>query len=221
MSQPSEPGLDRDLAPTAFIESDAPSVIAFAEAAVGDADDDLERARRLFRAVRDEIRYDPYSANILPETYRATVVVQRGRAFCAPKAVLMAAAARALGISARVGFADVRNHLATEKLLALMRTDVFYFHGYTALLLDGRWVKATPTFDRELCARFGVAPLEFDGREDALLHPFDGEGRQHMEYIRDHGSFDDLPLDRLIAVWREGYPHFFEGGGLAEDPGAG
>lgn len=35
-----------------------------------------------------------------------------------------------------------------------------------------------PTFHAELCARFGVPPIDFDGEHDALLHAFDRRGRQ-------------------------------------------
>ncbi len=215
--------MDR-LAPTRFIDSDHPAVRAFARQAVADAGSARERAVRLFYAVRDGIRYDPYAFDLDPETYRASVTLERGRSFCVPKAILLAAAARAVGIPGRLAFADVRNHLATERLLAMMRTDVFAFHGMTELRLGGRWVKATPAFNIELCERFGVRPLEFDGVEDAILHPFDRAGKQHMEYVRDRGSFDDLPLAELAAVTRETYPHLFDERGRlvrwgrAEDP---
>ena len=105
-----------------------------------------------------------------------------------PKATLLAAACRAIGIPARVGFADVRNHLSTARMREVMQTDVFYWHGYAVLLLDGAWRKATPAFNRELCERFDLLPLEFDGRADSLYHPFDRQGHRHMEYLADRGS---------------------------------
>ena len=151
------------LHPTSFIESDHPAVEAFAREAVGDATDPRTRAVRLFYAVRDGIRYDPYTWHTRPEVYRATTTLATRRSFCIPKAILLAAAARVLRIPSRLGFADVRNHLATERLLRLMRTDLFVFHGYTELRLGGRWIKATPTFNLELCQRFGVEPLDWDG----------------------------------------------------------
>lgn len=99
----------------------------------------------------------------------------------------------------------MRNHLATPKLLERMGTDLFVFHGYSELYLDGRWLKAAPTFNRELCERFGVSPQEFDGTADALLHPFDGEGRRHMEYVKDRGSFDDVPFEEMMRVLEQTY----------------
>jgi hypothetical protein len=115
-----------------------------------------------------------------------------------------------VGIPSRLGYADVRNHLATERLKAMMRTDVFAFHGYTLLFLEGKWVKATPAFNRTLCDKFGVRTLDFDGRTDSVFHPFDREGRRHMEYLRDRGTYDDFPFDELLRVKREVYPHVFD-----------
>jgi hypothetical protein len=68
-------------------------------------------------------------------------------------------------------------------------------------------VKATPAFNVELCQRFGVRPLEFDGREDSIFHPLDAEGRQHMEYLHDRGTRDDVPLDELREAMARLYPH--------------
>ena len=87
-----------------------------------------------------------------------------------------------------------------------MKTDVFVWHGYTSLWIDGAWRKATPAFNIELCDKFGLLPLEFDGEADSIYHPFDREGRQHMEYVNEHGAFDDLPLARMREVFREVYP---------------
>ena len=123
-----------------------------------------------------------------------------------PKAVLLTAVARARGIPGRVGFADVRNHLSTDKLAARMGDDVFIWHGYCELYVNEKWVKATPAFNAELCARFGVPPLEFDGTQDALMHAFDGEGAQFMEYLNDRGTFPDVPYDRVMADFQLHYP---------------
>lgn len=198
------------LAPTEYIESDHPDVVAFARRASAGAVTDRERAVRLYYAVRDGIRYDPWAFCLEPEVFRASMTLAAGTGFCIPKAILLAAAARALGIPSRLAFADVRNHLASERLLAVMRTDVFAFHGMTELELEGRWVKATPAFDLGLCERFGVLPLEFDGRSDSTLHPFDRAGKRHMEYLVDRGSHADLPLAELTRVSHEVYPHLFD-----------
>lgn len=203
------------LAPTALIDSDHPRVQDFAARhAVGA--DDTERALTLFLAVRDGFRYDPYRIDLSPDGMRASAVIAQGHGWCVPKAALLAAAARAAGIPARVGYADVRNHLSTERMRQVMQTDLFLWHGYTELWLDGAWRKATPAFNIELCDRFGLLPLEFNGRDDSLYHPYDRAGNRHMEYVRDHGSFIEMPLQRIVDDFRAGYPALAQGAALRD-----
>lgn len=193
------------LAATALIDSDHPAVVAFAARHARGADD-RERAVGLYHAVRDEFRYDPYRIDLSPEGMRASRVIEQGFGWCVPKAALMAAASRAAGIPARVGYADVRNHLSTERMRRTMRTDLFIWHGYAELWLEGEWIKATPAFNLDLCERFGLLPLEWDGRSHSLYHAFDREGRRHMEYVHERGSFDDMPLERIVSDFVQTYP---------------
>jgi transglutaminase-like putative cysteine protease len=196
------------LQPTAFIDSDHSAIGDFVNETVAGITDARRQAVRLYYRVRDEIRYEPYRISFAPDAMRASATLTREDGFCVAKSVLLAAVARAAGIPARLGFADVRNHLATGKLLDALGTDVFIWHGYTDLYLDGKWVKATPAFNLTLCEKFGVKPLEFDGTEDSIFHPYDMAGNRHMEYIRDHGTFNDLPLDRLLSEYRAFYPYW-------------
>ncbi len=198
------------LLPTAFIDSAAPNIVAFARQAAGDESDEVTRAVRLYYAVRDGIVYTPYCDFHSLDTFRASAVLARGDGFCVGKAAVLAAVARASGIPARVGFADVRNHLCTPRLRALVGGDVFYYHGYTEMAVAGRWVKATPAFDRVLCDKFGVRPLEFDGRSDSLFHAYDRGGRRHMEYLRDHGAHADVPVDEIVATFARESPRLME-----------
>jgi transglutaminase-like putative cysteine protease len=197
--------------PTPFIDSDAPAVIAFARAAAGDRAEARERAVALYYAVRDGVVYTPYCDFRAPDTYRASAVLAKGAGFCVGKAALLAAAARAEGIAARLRFADVRNHLCTPRLRALVGGDVFYYHGYVELELEQRWVKATPAFDRALCDRFGVLPLPFDGREDSVFQPYDRAGRRHMEYVCDRGVRADVPMAEILATFEREYPRLVAG----------
>lgn len=193
------------LATTRFIDHDHPTVLAFArEHAKGGTP--RERAAALYLAVRDRVRYDPYRIDLSERGMSASTAIELGHGWCVPKAVLLAAVCRADGIPARLGFADVRNHLSTERLRKTMGTDVFAWHGYTSIWLDGAWRKATPAFNIELCEKFGLLPLEFDGTQDSLYHPFDREGRQHMEYVNERGAYDELPLAQLCEAFRAIYP---------------
>lgn len=194
------------LRPTPTVDSDAALVQDWALSQVGNATTPVEKAVRLYYGVRDGFRYDPYRIDLSTRGMSASRVIENGYGWCIPKAVLLAAACRAVGIPARVGLADVRNHLSTQRLREAMGTDVFYRHGYTAIQLNGRWVKATPAFNIELCQKLRLHPLEFDGSGDSIYHPFDLDGQRHMEYLSLHGEHDDLPLAELRVVFTTHYP---------------
>lgn len=193
-----------------FVDSGDADVQEFAQKAAEGAGDDLSRAVKLYYAVRDKILYDPYYGAEERRCFRASDCLRAKRGFCIPKAALLAAAARSLGIPARLGFADVRNHLSTKKLLELMGGDLFIWHSFTELYLEGSWVKATPAFNLSLCQRFGVHPLEFDGRHDSLFHEFDREGRRHMEYVRERGNYADVPYEAIVADFKKTYSRWMK-----------
>ena len=194
------------LVPTAIIDSDHDAIKDYAATAVKDAaDDPVEKSISLYYSVRDGIWYDPYLPFYRPEHYRASNVLKRGRAFCIGKATLLCALGRACGIPSRVGFADVRNHLATKQLLEFLGSDLFTYHGFTEFYLNGEWLKATPAFNIKLCQKHKVIPLEFNGREDSIFHPFNLEKKQFMEYVADHGAYADIPVDEIVEGWRKVY----------------
>ena len=193
------------LRPSPVVDYDNREVAEFAKRNAGDSADRCERAVRLYYAVREGIRYDPYSINLSTEGLRASTTLQTGRGWCVAKEVLLEACCRAMEIPARLGFADVRNHLTTRRMRELMKTDVFYWHGYTSIFLNGAWVKATPAFNIGLCERFHLRPLDFDGKSDSIYHPFDLEGKKHMEYLAYRGEFADVPIDRIEETFRLEY----------------
>lgn len=207
--------MDEYLQPGRFIDSDHPEVIAFAERNRGASADLREQAVSLYYAVRDQVRYNPYTFSRDPKTLKASHALSTGESYCVPKALLLAACARHCGIPARIGLADVRNHLATPRLLALLRSEVFAMHGYTELYLAGRWVKATPAFNLALCRVFKVEPLAFDGLNDSVFHPCNQQGERYMEYLQDHGQFAELPLELFFSHLAACYPHFFNGEALS------
>ncbi|MES1945238.1 transglutaminase [Salinisphaera sp. PC39] len=204
-----DPGPEDCLGPTRYLDSEHPAIRAFVEETVGDATDPRERAVALYYRVRDGIRYDPYSCRPDADSLIASRVLAAGRHYCIGKAVLLAAAGRAAGIPTRLGFADVRNHLTSARLYELMGTDVFRYHGFTEMHLDGRWVKCTPAFNLGLCEKAGVKPLEWDGREDSVFHEFDNAGQRHMEYLTTRQPVSDLPVDELFSAFAHYYPKMF------------
>jgi transglutaminase-like putative cysteine protease len=195
----------RYLNPTDIIDSHHKSVLDYAKGVTVGITDFVEMAVKLYLAVRDDIRYDPYSPFYLPEHYRASYVLKRGRSFCVPKASLLCALGRACGIPSRVGLADVRNHLTTKQLIDFMGSDLFVCHGFVELYLEGKWVKATPAFNRGLCERHHVPPLEFNGREDSLFQPYNLMNQKFMEYVAFRGVYADVPVEEIVMGWEKAY----------------
>ncbi len=201
MSEAMQPYLE----PTFTIDSDHPAVLAFVDKHSQKNGSPVRRAVDLYYAVRDEFRYNPYSISLEEQAFKASFTLEAGEGWCVPKAILLAACCRAAGIPARLGFADVKNHLSTERLRQSMKTDVFIWHGYTSIYLEGQWVKATPAFNVSLCNKFGLKPLEFDGLGDSIYHEFDCAGNKHMEYLQERGEFQDLPLTEMLSDFEKIY----------------
>jgi len=212
-----DPQFQKYLLPTAIIDSDHQTIVDYAASILENSDDHpISKAIKLYDAVRDGIWYDPYLPFYRPEHYRASNVLKKGRAFCVGKASLLCSLGRVCGIPSRVGFATVRNHLATRQLLEFLGSDLFVYHGFVEFYLDHKWVKATPAFNIELCKKHKVIPLEFNGREDSIFHPYNAEKKQFMEYVDDHGTFADIPVDEIFVGWEKIYGqarvrHWIEG----------
>jgi len=194
------------LQPTEIIDSHHPHISAYARKITENTHNQhLDLAVAIYYAVRDNIRYDPYYPFYLPEHYRASRVLQDKRGYCVCKASLLCALGRCLGIPSRVGFATVRNHLATRELLDYIGSDLFVYHGYNDFFLNGKWVKATPAFNKELCHRHHVAPLEFNGHEDSVFQAYNTENQRFMEYLDDHGVYADIPVKTIVTAWEATY----------------
>jgi hypothetical protein len=204
MAGPNLPGKEY-LEPTSIIDSDNEEIIQFAEKAVVGAKNQIEQSQGIFYAARDTVLYDIRTPFFLPEHYKASNVLKRGRGYCVTKACLLCAMGRALGIPSRLGLADIRNSGASKQVIEMMGTDIFSYHGFTEFYLNGKWVKATPAFDSSVFPRHNIAPVEFDGIKDAVYPSHDLSGNPYVEYIRYHGSFVDVPLNDLLDGWRKHY----------------
>ena len=203
---------DAALRPGTFIDSDHPAVRATAQRLK--ADGPTATAVALYAFVRDAIRYDPYVDYTDPVIWRASAVLAAGAGYCVGKASLYTALCRAAGIPAMLGLADVRNHLATPRLLEATGTDLFSYHGFAEIRLGERMLKVSPIFNASLCERLGVEPLAFDGEADALMQPADRSGRTFMVYEADHGRFGDVPAAMLLPEMARLYPKLAVPGGL-------
>ncbi|MBF0277555.1 MAG: transglutaminase family protein [SAR324 cluster bacterium] len=196
------------LSPTPLLDCDHHEVINYANRVTHNTSSQEEKAIALYYAVRDDIFYDPYRVSLAPEDLKASVTLERKFGFCVSKAILLAAALRVLGIPSRLGYADVRNHITTERMKEkYIESDLFVYHGYTDVFLNHRWVKATPAFNLSLCEKFHIKALEFDGKTDSIFHEYDEGGNKHMEYVNDHGTYADVPLDDIRAAFYREYPN--------------
>ncbi|MEZ5340191.1 MAG: transglutaminase-like domain-containing protein [Acidimicrobiales bacterium] len=155
---PALPPCDADVTSTYFIDAGEPTVVAAKEVTSG-LDSDKERSIALFEAVRDGFRYDPYGLASDPAEYRASAILAGSQSWCIPKSILLTAAARSVGIPARLGFADVQNHLQSARLEAAMGTSLFAWHGYSVLYVDGRWLKVSSAFNRSM------RPVRYQGAD--------------------------------------------------------
>lgn len=199
--------LESYLKPTYYFDYQSPSIQNFLKKYTSSGNSPLEKLKKLYLGVRDEIRYNPYNVSDKKESYRASVIAESKQNYCIPKSLLFAAAARGLGFPSRIGFADVVNHLASERLIRYLGTSIFAYHGYAEILIDENWVKATPVFDQDLCKKFGVQPLDFDGKRDNVFHSYDEKGKKFMEYVNQRGVFEEFPFEFVIQGLKDFYPN--------------
>ncbi len=194
------------LTPTRIIDSDNPLVLQYAKDITnGDCTDHVSVAVALYNKVRDDISYNPYIAYHREESYQASNVIMQKKGYCVSKASLLCALGRSCGIPSRVGFATVRNHIATKQLIELMGTNKFVYHGFTEFFLRNKWVKATPAFDRNTCHRHRVEPLEFNGQQDSIYQEYNIDQQLFMEYLEFHGSYADIPVTEIMTAFRKTY----------------
>jgi len=195
---------------TAFMDFGSHEVQQFLQTNVAKEASAFDNILSLYVAVRDRFRYDPFHVNLSPAELTASALIRRGSGFCVEKANLLGACARTLGVPSRLGFANVRNHIGTGKVEAALQSDVLVFHGYVELWLQGQWVKATPAFNRSLCEKLNVEPLEFDGLHDSIFQQFARTGQRYMEYLHDYGAFAEIPVQLMVDELRRHYPHLFK-----------
>lgn len=200
------------LGPTSFFDFESPKIQTLLKKIKEKSVDDTEtqhqikQAIQLYLLVRDGYRYNPYYISFRPQHYVASSLVTRSEGHCLDKSIILITGLRALGIPARLRLAKVKNHIGVERLVEKFGTNVMTPHGMVDIFLDGKWVKASPAFNRTLCEKCNVEPLEFDGMNDSVFQEFDRAGGQFMDYLEDYGSFEDVPIDFIKQNIVEHYP---------------
>lgn len=205
------------LQPTFYIESEHDDIIAYAQRVTKGIESDKEKTIALFHAVRDDYYYNPYYLDLRPEGLKASTVINNKTAYCIEKAILLAAVLRASNIPARLFFGNVKNHIAVDRLVEIIRTNLLVFHGGTEVYLDGRWIKLTPAFNKELCGKMGVPVMDFDGENETVFQQYAEDGGKFMEYLHEYGSFDDMPYELMLSELRKHYSHVWKGDSLVLD----
>ncbi|PXY02941.1 transglutaminase [Marinifilum breve] len=171
-----------------------------------------EKAIGMYLKVRDNWRYDPYTISLAKESFRASVIAQKSTGNCVEKSILLIACLRALGLPARLHLGKVKNHIAVERLTEKYGSNELTPHGMLNVYLNNKWLKLSPAFNKSLCEKFKVAPLDFDGENNSFLQQFNSEGNLFMEYTADYGHFEDVPLEFMKKNIKEHYPHIFNTG---------
>jgi transglutaminase-like putative cysteine protease len=196
------------LKPTEAIDSEHETIRKVAKELTSNCVNEAEKAVKLFYFVRDSISYNVYMISVYLEDFKASTVLQRGKGYCVQKAVLLTALARAAGIPSRLVFAKIRNQRAPAHLIERMGTNVFPRHGYNQFFLNGKWISAAATFDKELCHKNGLRTVEFDGVNGAVLPKTDLNGNPYIEYLEIYGPQADLPLEwiakEISKIWGPG-----------------
>ena len=199
-----------NLSPTYYYDYESEAIQNLVAEFRTDELSDIEKAIGLYLKVRDGWWYNPYIISLKKEDYRASWLMERTHGHCIDKAIILIAGLRALGIPARINLAKVKNHIAVDRLTELLGTNELTPHGNVTVFLDGKWVKATPAFNKDLCRMISVEPLEFDGENNSIFQPFNSAGTQFMEYLDDYGDFEDFPFDFVIENMKSNYPRVKE-----------
>ena len=197
--------LEEYLKPTPAVDSGARSIKEKAQELTIGQVKITDKAKSLFYFVRDHIKYSSSSPRYLFEHFRASNTLNKGDGYCVQTAILLAALARAIGIPARLGYVDVINHFPVGKMAEMMGTNVFIYNGYSELYIEGKWIKANPSLDLKTCQEHRIIPVEFDGTRDAMLHSHNQDGELHIEIIRDHGHYLDMPFDEVKEALEQTY----------------
>lgn len=170
-------------------------------------DTPLDFALKAYYYIRDTWPYNPYRFSLIEDDWQASKISKRPSGHCLDKAILLISVLRAKNIPARLGLAKVKNHIAVDDIIEKFGNDVLVPHGYVEMFLNDKWVKATPAFNKTLCEKLNVRPLEFDGIEDSLFQAYDCSGNiKFMEYLEDYGGFDHVPLAYMFDLMKTTYP---------------
>ncbi|MTI40886.1 transglutaminase-like domain-containing protein [Fulvivirga lutimaris] len=198
------------LEPTFYFDFENTSIQQLISDYKNESISDKEKAIDIYTKIRDQWKYDPYNISFSKEHYRSSFIAKKSTGNCVEKSILLIACLRALGIPARLHLGKVKNHIAVERLIEKFGSNELSPHGMVNVFLNNKWLKMSPAFNASLCKKFNVEPLEFDGENNSFLQQYNSEGSKFMEYIDDYGHFEDVPLEFMVRMLKEHYPHIFD-----------
>jgi len=169
-----------------------------------------EIAQQLYLKIRDGWTYYPYYFSFSKENFKSSYLAKKTQGQCVEKSILLISCLRALGIPARIHLAKVKNHIAVERLIEMFGTNELTPHAMVNIYLNGKWLKASPAFNKKLCEKSNVPVLDFDGENDSVFQKYDALGNVFMEYIEDYGHFEDVPTDFIFNNIKQHYPMLTE-----------
>ncbi|MBX2871218.1 MAG: transglutaminase family protein [Saprospiraceae bacterium] len=198
--------MENYLAATYYFDFEHSTIQAFVGKVTNDTMTKKEKAIALYYAVRDGWFYNAYQLNTEKKEFRSSFIATKEQGHCIDKATLLISCLRSVGIPARLHLVKVKNHIAAEKIIERFGTDELTPHAFVEMHLADKWVGATPAFNRALCEKLNVDPLDFDGVNNSLFQAFSRSGGKFMEYLADYGFFDDIPFDFIRKNMIEHYP---------------
>jgi transglutaminase-like putative cysteine protease len=163
----------------------------------------VEKVSRIFYFLRDGIKYraDPDWNLYSRKNTKASAVLERGYGYCIQKSALFCAMIRAIGLPARFHFVDIINYLTPQKFIDKVGSNLFIYHGYGEVFLKNKWLQANIAFDKELCERKGYPVVEFDGIHPSLFAHTNTRGDLFIDYLKDRGTYADIPYYRILLTW--------------------
>lgn len=190
---------------TYFVDMQSPLIIAKAHELTHEIPphDSIQKAIKVFYYVRDSLPYWVGSPKELMDraNLRASAVLTKQKGYCIQKSSLFVALLRALQIPARFHFVDIINYLTPQNYIDRIGRNLMIYHGYGEVWLNGKWIEANVAFDKALCERKHYPISEFDGIHPALFAHTNADGDKFVDYIKDHGTFADIPYRKIIGTW--------------------
>lgn len=174
-----------------FMDYSHPLVAAAARTLTKGYSDPWDKISGIFNFVRDKITYN-FAPNLAgPEDFKASRIIKARQGFCHQKAILSAALLRAVEIPSALYFQDIIDYpLLKSRYKEYIPSGILYYHGLTAVFVDGTWFRLDGTLDSALCRRRGYRLSIVKHGRETLLPDTTESGKKHFEILKEHGYLE-------------------------------